>query len=384
MFVSGPRGMMQITKIIRLGVALAAASLPVVSQAQNQTCEGPLVVSAQEHLDIIGRDCTTIVGDLRFNETYTGPFVLRNVQNITGSLMAVLWEQESIANRQVQVTQVSLPDLKYINKLDFLFSAALANVSAPRLETAKGVWMTQVPEDSEAHFPVLRDVDYLAFRGNYSRIEVAGLRNVTGHLEIEHGNNTNNHPLNVSLPSLEYVNRFVVSGQTVGISAPKLETVNDYAMLTLPESPASLSFPALSSVREELEIDGAIARIDMPSLRNTESRITIKSTTPLNISLLLESWPQFLGFFGAIEQLSLPNIEGFNRVRIESDLPLDCAALDRFFEPIVANITDVEWETQSIYHCSSTAGDGSGAVQLRMATAAIIAPIVLLSGLLLG
>ncbi|KAL4765143.1 uncharacterized protein BDW70DRAFT_128555 [Aspergillus foveolatus] len=355
--------MMQITKIIRLGAALAAASLPVLSLAQNQTCEGPLVVSAQEHLDIIGRDCTTIVGDLRFNETYTGPFVLRNVQNITGSLMAVLWEQESIANRQVQVTQVSLPDLKYINKLDFMFSAALVNVSAPKLEMAKGVWMTQVPEESEAHFPVLRDVDYLVFNGNYSRIEVPGLRNVTGFLEIEHGNNTNNHPLNVSLASLEYVNRFVASGKT---------------------SPASLSFPALSSVGEKLEVDGAIARIDMPSLRNTESKITIKSTTPLNISLPLESWPQFLGFFGAIEQLSLPNIEGFVRVRIESNLPLDCAALDRFFEPIVANITDVKWETQNIYHCSSTAVDGSGAVQLRMATAVITAPLVLLAGFLLG
>ncbi|KAL4759687.1 uncharacterized protein BDW70DRAFT_139320 [Aspergillus foveolatus] len=375
---------MQIRKFIRLGAAFAAVSLPVLSQAQNQTCEGPLVISAQEHLDIIGRDCTTIVGDLRLNKTYTGPFVLRNVQNITGSLKAVFWEQESIANRQVQVTQVSLPDLKYINSLDLMFSAGLVNVSAPKLEIAKGVWVMQVPEESEAHFPALRDVDYLVFKGNYSRIEVPGLRNVTGLLDIDHGNNTTNHPLNISLASLEKVDRFVVSGKTASISAPKLETVSDCAMLTLPESPASLSFPALSSVGLKLEIDGAIARIDMPSLRNTESRITIKSTTPLNISLPLESWPQFLGFFGAIEQLSLPNIEGFVVVRIESDLPLDCAALDRFFEPIVANITDVKWETQSMYHCSSTAVDGSGAVQLRIATAAITAPLALLAGLLLG
>ncbi|KAL3436413.1 hypothetical protein BDV09DRAFT_194072 [Aspergillus tetrazonus] len=293
---------MQMRKIIRLGAALVAVSVPVVSQAQNQTCEGTLVISAQEHLDIIGRDCTTIVGDLRFNKTYTGPFILRNVQNITGSLKAVFWEQESIANRQVQVTQVSLPDLKYIDSLELMFSASLVNVSAPKLEIAKGIWVTQVPEESEAHFPVLREVDYLVFKGNYSRIEVPGLRNVTGLLHLEHGNNTNNHPLNISLLSLEYVDRFNVSGKTASISAPKLETMSDSVMLTLPESPASLSFPALSSVREELEIDGAIARIDMPSLRNTESRITIKSTTPLNISLPLQSWPQFLGFFGAIEQ----------------------------------------------------------------------------------
>ncbi|KAL4745025.1 hypothetical protein BDW72DRAFT_208545 [Aspergillus terricola var. indicus] len=278
-------------------------------QAENQTCEGPLVVSAQEHLDIIGRHCTTIVGDLGFNETYTGPFVLRNVQNITGSLMAVFWKQESIANRRVQ----------YVDRLDFLFSPALVNVSAPKLEIANGVWVAQVPEDSEAHFPVLRDVSYLVFRGNYSGIEVPGLRNVTGLLRIEHGNITNNHPLSVSLASMEYVSRFVVSGKIVSISAPKLETNGELTSLPW---------------------------IDMPSLRNTESKITMKSTTPLNISLPLESWPQFLGFFGAIEQLAFPNIEGFVRVRIESGLPLHCAVLDRFFKPIVANITDVKWETQ--------------------------------------
>lgn len=81
----------------------------------------------------------------------------------------MFWEQESIANRQVQVTQVSLPDLKYIDSLELMFSAGLVNASAPKLEIAKGIWVTQVPEESEAHFPVLREVDYLVFKGNYSR-----------------------------------------------------------------------------------------------------------------------------------------------------------------------------------------------------------------------
>jgi hypothetical protein len=68
------------------------------------------------------------------------------------------------------VTRVELPDLKYIYQMDFLFLPAI-NISAPKLESARGIWLGQESHGSEAHFPALREVEMLGFTGNYSRLE---------------------------------------------------------------------------------------------------------------------------------------------------------------------------------------------------------------------
>ncbi|KAL4968480.1 uncharacterized protein BDV14DRAFT_167133 [Aspergillus stella-maris] len=364
-------------QIFKQSAALAALSLPFLTLVSaREVCEGNLVISAQEHLDIIGRDCRTIVGYLGFNQSYTGSFELRGVENITGAIAPTDYGKPFL-ERQLQVTEVSLPDMKHIGELDFLLAAQLHNVSAPNLETAEMIWLSEVADGCVVDFPKLRELDYLTFRGNYSRLEVPELRNVTSNLRIEDVKITNDGLLDVSLPSLESTWLFNVTGQTTGVSALKLKTVGDSLTVTLHESPASLSLPALESVGSELDINGAIASLDLGSLLNTEATITIDTATPLNISLPLKSWPSFLGFFGAIEGLSLPNIEGFNRVRIESELPLDCAALDEFFEPIVANITDVKWEVQNRYSCNSTAVNESGAYRPRIAGTAGAVPVAM-------
>lgn len=148
-------------------VDTADLTLPV-SLAEVCEAEYPesLLVYKPEDLETIGRDCTTIIGDLGFNDTWSGPFILPGVENITGTIRVERWQQGRV--RQPNVTRVELPDLKYIHQMDFLFSLAV-NVSAPKLESARGIWLGQEAHGSEAHFPELRQVEMLAFRGNYSR-----------------------------------------------------------------------------------------------------------------------------------------------------------------------------------------------------------------------
>ncbi len=139
-----------------------------VSLAEICEAEYPeyLLVYKPEDLEIIGRNCTTIIGDLGVNETWSGPFILPGVENITGTIRVEHWQQGRA--RQANMTRVELPDLKYIYQMDLLFSPAV-NVSAPKLESARGIWLGQEAHGSEAHFPALREVETLTFTGNYSR-----------------------------------------------------------------------------------------------------------------------------------------------------------------------------------------------------------------------
>ncbi|KAL3459725.1 hypothetical protein BJX64DRAFT_278958 [Aspergillus heterothallicus] len=362
---------MRISITIKMGAALAAASLPYPSSAE--TCEaGYLLVHKPSDLEIIGRDCTTIIGDLGFNDTWSGPFILPGVENITGTIRVEHWQQGRV--RQPNVTRVELPDLRYIYQMDFLFLPAI-NVSAPKLESARGIWLGQESHDSEAHFPALREVEMLGFTGNYSSVEVPVLEraetlsicsfaNNCGRGDNEERGPSIIDPLNITLPSLEFVKDLFIGGKTASISAPKLATVNSSAEFQLPESPASLDLPALNHVGNSFEAEGSVSSIHLPSLQNTTASVKVSSTAPLSVSLPLAGNPRFLGFFGAIEGISLPNLTNFQKLQIHSDLPLDCGPLDKRFEPIAAKIAESEGAGRGRYQCSSTTtNDGTSATR---------------------
>ncbi|KAL2836635.1 hypothetical protein BJX68DRAFT_273410 [Aspergillus pseudodeflectus] len=91
--------------------------------------------------------------------------------------------------------------------------------------------------------------------------------------------------------------------------------------------------------------------------------------------------PSFLGFFGAIEGLSLPNLTDFQKLQVHSDLPLDCGPLDDRFEPIVAETVEVERARPGAYSCNSIAANGetttSNPVFAGIVAAAMVAGLAL-------
>ncbi|KAL4930132.1 uncharacterized protein BDV17DRAFT_290114 [Aspergillus undulatus] len=93
----------------------------------------------------------------------------------------------------------------------------------------------------------------------------------------------------------------------------------------------------------------------MSSFYNTTSSVKISSTTALNVSIPLIGNPSFLGFFGAIEGLALPNLKEFGKLQVYSDIRLDCEPLDETFEPIVAEVVETESAREDRYHCKSAA-----------------------------
>jgi hypothetical protein len=79
-------------------------------------CEAPdlahrnWTITSQAQLDALS-ECTTLDGTLLIRHSYEGPFVLRNVQNITGTIRAFSFER----GLRPKVTSIELPDLLYMD-----------------------------------------------------------------------------------------------------------------------------------------------------------------------------------------------------------------------------------------------------------------------------
>ncbi|KAL4862578.1 hypothetical protein BDV12DRAFT_190342 [Aspergillus spectabilis] len=337
---------MKLRSLHVLGVALTIASLPTLSVAQG--CDRDVYVSRQDDLDIIGRNCSSIDGTLFINGTYSGPFVLNGITNITGAIRVAWWDDVSTP----QIPSIELPDLQ---------------------ESISRLKLGQAKYESEAHFDSLKQADLITLVGNYSRYSTPTK------LDIIHANSptillictntgcgdddgsiTTPDPLNVTLPSLTSTPELVVVGKVSSLSLPELITVNSRIALTLRDTTTSVSLPKLVSPDARIEIRGAISSIDMPSLESMENGLRIDTTHPLNISLPLERVP-YLGLGGSFASVDLPDLYDFRTFEIRSTLPLDCGPLDDVFNDIAAERGDNGHAPRRHYSCESAPENkGSG------------------------
>ncbi|KAL2867732.1 uncharacterized protein BJX67DRAFT_352163 [Aspergillus lucknowensis] len=317
---------------------LATSTLPLGSLAQE--CGPILYVASQDDLDNISRDCPTVNGAIVINGTYSGPFVLSGVTNITRSIRGDWSSYEPLP----QIPLVELRDLQHIETIYFPRLAA-SNFSAPNLETANSVTLGQQNYGSEVRLPALKYTGDLQVEGNYSRVILDSLQTVDEFLNIcsipfcdeDYGQSTIEDPLNITLPSLISAARLNIVGKTSSISAPKLASITQISKepprisLTLPQTPASISFPMLYFMEGDFEARGAIAGVDLSSLFNTSLDVIIETSYPLNVSLPLTESSGYVGLSGQIESVDVPNLRTISLFNVDSDLPVDCGPLeDRF------------------------------------------------------
>ncbi|CBF80527.1 predicted protein [Aspergillus nidulans FGSC A4] len=114
--------------------ALCLSLLPL-SLAQD--CNREFYITSQADADSVGRDCPIVNSSVLINGSYTGSLVLNSVRNITGTLKAV-WPDST----SPQPMSVELPDLEYVNGIDFPALTA-SRFSAPMLETANYMYLGQ-------------------------------------------------------------------------------------------------------------------------------------------------------------------------------------------------------------------------------------------------
>jgi hypothetical protein len=76
--------------------------------------------------------CTTIIGTLKIVHSWTGPFFLPGVKNITGMLGAI-----------GAVSSIELPDLEYAEKVLLLEQYPVKRLLLPRLKHVEKLYMYQ-------------------------------------------------------------------------------------------------------------------------------------------------------------------------------------------------------------------------------------------------
>ncbi|KAL2861953.1 hypothetical protein BJX68DRAFT_223547 [Aspergillus pseudodeflectus] len=292
-------------------------------------------ISSQARLDELSQ-CTTLDGKLYIWPSYEGPFVLQNVQNITGDI----WEFPTKEGLVPKVTLIELPDLRYVTKVS-VDMPTLTKFSAPKLISAEGINIYSPVAGSMVDLPTLRSVDdSITLRGNFSSINLNSLQNATSiticNEECEEPTPESRdalaQELDVDLPSLETAGRLIIRGNISSISTPRLQTITwDGLFLDLlSKRPIPLSFPRLHSVETTMRIEGRVPNLHIPVLRNITffTLSTSGPSQPKDFRLLTESL-RILELDGHFESIDLPNLKSYKYINIKSTGPLSCASLSK-------------------------------------------------------
>jgi hypothetical protein len=121
-------------------------------------------ITNQAQLDALS-ECTTLDGRLSIWHSYEGPFVLRNVQNLNGSISAF----PSNKWPAPRVTSIELPDLLYM-MMARMDMRTLTSFSAPKLISAEGIEIYRSAPGSTVDLSSLRSVEHsLHLAGGFSR-----------------------------------------------------------------------------------------------------------------------------------------------------------------------------------------------------------------------
>ncbi|KAL4860450.1 hypothetical protein BDV12DRAFT_205044 [Aspergillus spectabilis] len=183
-------------------------------------CEAPdlayrnWTITSQAQLDALS-ECTTLDGTLLIRHSYEGPFVLRNVQNITGTIRAFSFER----GLRPKVTSIELPDLLYMD-WSYTDMPTLTKFSAPKLISAGEIEINRPTAGSTVDLGSLTSVkQHLQLVGDFSSINLNSLRNASI-LTICNNRCTTSpewddamaQELDIDLPALETAGRLSIGG----------------------------------------------------------------------------------------------------------------------------------------------------------------------------
>ncbi|OGM46540.1 hypothetical protein ABOM_004593 [Aspergillus bombycis] len=294
------------------------------------------IVYDQSDVDEITAKCTTVNGSIAMAYNYTGGFHLPNIRNVTRSID---WVQSGHFGSFPNTTSVDLPDLEFLGGSLGLYSLpTLQSVTAPKLETVG--WSTEIGYAREVDLRSLVESEYLQVRGNVSTLRLDSLRQVRQRMLIcnwdecdpeksPHGS------LDLSLPALHDVGHLLLKGRFSSLGTPKLTNITGVGpgfygiqVLTAGGPPIDLSFPELKYIRyASLFLEGNIASISIPSIRNLTVWLTVNAYDGLDINLPFEE-ADTITLSGNISSVQFPNLKSVDTLQVNTVASLDCEAFE--------------------------------------------------------
>ncbi|KAL3472588.1 hypothetical protein BJX99DRAFT_262149 [Aspergillus californicus] len=303
-------------------------------------------------------ECATINGTIFLSGSYTGPFYLPNVRNITGDLS---WERNPTGHYNPAPSSIDLPDLQAVRGWYMGRIETLANVSAPKLETVH--WSLDLGYVYDVDLRSWTDAELLRIAGNLSSLRLDSLREIRQSAQICNMDNCDSSKapttaLDVFLPSLETVGDIEVQGKLSNLAIPKLREVREsrygftnLKVMTGGGPPIDVAFPQLEYVGGSISLEGDFNSLSLPKLNTSmDTWFVVRARDPLDINLPFEE-ASFIHLAGNISSVQFPNLRNLTNFLVESDLRLDCKYLQN-------TIMAAANKTEDSVRCES-AGDPS-------------------------
>ncbi|KAL2784870.1 hypothetical protein BJX66DRAFT_316003 [Aspergillus keveii] len=303
-------------------------------------------ITNQAQLDALS-ECTTLDGRLSIWHSYEGPFVLRNVQNLTGSISAFPTNKWPAP----RVTSIELPDLLHMTWA-WMDMRTLASFSAPKLISAEAIEVYRSAPESTVDLSSLRSVEQsLHLAGDFASIELSSLYNASTLYICNH--RCLNTPawedpeapqaLDINLPSLEIAG-LALGGRISSISAPRLRTISSNGMYLDVLTPIALTFPRLQSIQSGFHITGSVLNLHIPKLQNM-TYMNFISWSPNHFRLSAESLVS-IDLDGDFASIEMPYLRSYTSIRIKTKDFFDC---DGFIKQLNRRAGGDDSE----FHCSS-------------------------------
>ncbi|KAL2828123.1 hypothetical protein BJY01DRAFT_228638 [Aspergillus pseudoustus] len=328
--------------IWNLPLGTKAAECETTSENDAETGEKILRVSSQEQLDVIGDDCTTLVGHILIESDYTGDFVLNGVSEVKGNISAPLGGYGD---------KLGAFELLDLTTIDAIFLPKVVTVRLPSLEHAGSIYLEQ-SDVGEADLGSLTDAGHIQVVGDWTSINLGSLQRAT-QIDVS-GTYTwdvpeNEEPVNIKidLPALESANYVGVSGLFESLSLPQLTTIGeqetgiDYPIKTWDDgrpfqyvtgrpglriSSANhlpIEVPELDFLNGGLQVYGNVTTFRLPSLGKSDVDIEFNTDTHVEIFSTIES-TGYLWLWGNVGSIELPNIEHVDSISIAYGDRLPC------------------------------------------------------------
>ncbi|KAL2832306.1 hypothetical protein BJY01DRAFT_253917 [Aspergillus pseudoustus] len=223
--------------------------------------------------------CTTLIGSIDIANTFTGPFSLRGVRNITGTLSAY-----------GAVDEIDLPDLEYIRGVILFERYRVNRLLLPRVKQTKGIFLSQ-PRGFFFDLSALGTAWVISLDGPWPKVSFPSLENVDFTLSFEtqrswdHTGYRDPAPVHIEFPVLRRVRELRLEGDIKSLSIPNLEEIGEGGLIVKAQQAdlPAVDMLSLRTLQTRLSLWGGISRIDLGPLRETNASMYINTIVPVEV-----------------------------------------------------------------------------------------------------
>ncbi|KAL3462678.1 hypothetical protein BJX64DRAFT_288142 [Aspergillus heterothallicus] len=309
-------------------------------------------IASQKDLDALQSNCTIFLGSYYITQEFTSAFVLPGIVNVSN-----IYAGSHGGFHGVDIPSFDMPDLEYAHFLSLERMDSLESFSVPKIRSLAAGATLGVPSHLDVlKMPALEQSGGLSLTGNFTDVSFPALHTITtGELVLKNINDfapaaEAETSMNISFPALNSSKTMSIMGRAsrwmqsadnmppprgpiLRVSLPSLTSLEWASAISASSSFSlwgdafELDMPKLAIVNENINFEGNITALSLPSLERVEGNLTVTAASnPLSIDLPKLTNVEAIHLTGKIERVELPNLKHWLGLHVDTDLKFDCDA----------------------------------------------------------